>query len=260
MAQAVNEQMRASHILKKHEKSRNPVSRNPSFSNVDIKSRSVADAEKMLADILADINSYKDENSRIQRFLELASKESDCGSYKKGGDLGSFGYEQMQKQFSDATSKLNINEMTQNAVLSDSGSHLILRLPLNFKNPFDKLTQVRASHILVKHKESRRQASWKDPNGVEIKKRSVDEADKILQGFLDEILKIQDVNQRLQLFSKIASKESDCGSAQDNGNLGYFTFEKMQKPFSEASFALDIGEISGIVHSASGSHIIMRTG
>ena len=142
MAQAVNDQMRASHILKKHVKSRNPVSRNPSFQNVDIKSRSIEDADKMLTEILKDIMSQKDEPSRINRFLELANKESDCGSFRKGGDLGSFKFEEMQRQFSDATSKLKINEITQNIVLSDSGSHLILRLPLDFKNPYDKPTQV----------------------------------------------------------------------------------------------------------------------
>lgn len=34
---------------------------------------------------------------------------------------------------------------------------------------------VRASHLLVKHSKSRRLASWKDPDGVEIKKRTLEE-------------------------------------------------------------------------------------
>ena len=158
MAQEVREDMRASHILKKHEKSRNPVSRNPAFAKVDIKKRSVKEAEDMLRAILKDINSQKDEASRIQRFLELAAQESDCGSFQKGGDLGVFTFDQMQKQFSRATAALKINEITHEPVLSDSGSHLILRLPLRFN-------EVCVSHILVKHKESRRLASWKDPQG-----------------------------------------------------------------------------------------------
>ena len=34
-------------------------------------------------------------------FAELASKESDCGSAKRGGDLGPFGHGQMQSKSCD---------------------------------------------------------------------------------------------------------------------------------------------------------------
>jgi NIMA-interacting peptidyl-prolyl cis-trans isomerase 1 len=34
----------------------------------------------------------------------------------------------------------------------------------------------------------------------------------------------------------------------------------MQKPFEDAAFALRVGEISGIVDSQSGVHLILRTG
>jgi len=45
-----------------------------------------------------------------------------------------------------------------------------------------------------------------------------------------------------------------------NGDLGFFERGTMQKPFEDASFALDIGEISEIVDSDSGLHLILRTG
>jgi NIMA-interacting peptidyl-prolyl cis-trans isomerase 1 len=32
----------------------------------------------------------------------------------------------------------------------------------------------------------------------------------------------------------------------------------MQKPFEEATYALSVGEVSGVVNTDSGSHIIMR--
>lgn len=53
---------------------------------------------------------------------------------------------------------------------------------------------------------------------------------------------------------------SDCGSYQDGGDLGDFGHEDMMKPFSDASFALDVGQITkNIVSTDSGYHLIMRT-
>ena len=46
---------------------------------------------------------------------------------------------------------------------------------------------MRASHILVKHEESRRCASWKDPEGKAIMARSKAQAVETLQGFLARI-------------------------------------------------------------------------
>lgn len=40
---------------------------------------------------------------------------------------------------------------------------------------------------------------------------------------------------------------------------GPFGRGQMQKPFEEATYALEVGEISDIVDTDSGVHIIMRT-
>merc|ERR1719356_740890 len=118
--------------------------------------------------------------------------------------------------------------------------------------------EVRASHILVKHKESRRLASWKDPQGDALKKRSVADADKILLSYLKQI---NESNDPIATFHQIAAKYSDCSSANadEAGDLGNFSFGDMQKPFSEAAFALNVGQITQqVVHTPSGSHLIMR--
>lgn len=60
-------------------------------------------------------------------------------------------------------------------------------------------------------------------------------------------------------FADVAKGVSKDGSAASGGDLGYFTAADMVKEFSTAAFALKKGEISGIVKSEFGYHIIMVT-
>jgi NIMA-interacting peptidyl-prolyl cis-trans isomerase 1 len=60
-------------------------------------------------------------------------------------------------------------------------------------------------------------------------------------------------------FEDVASVESDCSSAKRGGDLGEFGRGAMQKPFEHATYALAVGELSGMVDTDSGVHIILRT-
>lgn len=60
-------------------------------------------------------------------------------------------------------------------------------------------------------------------------------------------------------FAEMAKEHSTDGSAAQGGDLGYFTREKMVAEFSEAAFNLEAGEISGVVESEFGYHIIKVT-
>ena len=61
-------------------------------------------------------------------------------------------------------------------------------------------------------------------------------------------------------FGSIAKEISlDGGSARRNGNLGYFSRGKMVRPFEEAAFKLQVGQISEPVKSEFGYHVIKRT-
>ena len=60
-------------------------------------------------------------------------------------------------------------------------------------------------------------------------------------------------------YAELAKEYSIDGSASQGGNLGFFPRGRMVKPFEEAAFALEVGEISGIVKTDFGYHIIMVT-
>ncbi len=60
-------------------------------------------------------------------------------------------------------------------------------------------------------------------------------------------------------FAALAEEYSDCPSSQQGGDLGYFKRGMMVKPFEDAAFSLNINEISEIVQSNFGYHIIKLT-
>ncbi|KAI1791971.1 rotamase-domain-containing protein [Ganoderma leucocontextum] len=129
-------------------------------------------------------------------------------------------------------------DLTQEQLKALPGAH-------NLNRP----AQVRASHLLVKHKESRRPSSWKEPHIT----RSKEQAIEILKGYRREI------NGSAQKFAELASLHSDCSSYSKGGDLGSFKQGQMQKPFEDATYALEVNEISDIVSTDSGVHIILRT-
>ena len=69
--------------------------------------------------------------------------------------------------------------------------------------------KIRAAHLLVKHRESRRPSSWRDDNIT----RSKEEAREILNGHEERIR-----NGEVGL-GELATTESDCNSAKKRGDL-----------------------------------------
>ncbi|KAK8811499.1 hypothetical protein WA158_003233 [Blastocystis sp. Blastoise] len=118
----------------------------------------------------------------------------------------------------------------------------------------EKQQQVRCAHLLKKHRGSRRPASWRNPNITCSKEEAIAELSR-----LRSIIASQPDYPSLQrVFMDLASRESDCSSARRGGDLGFFGRGQMQRPFEEASFALKVGELSDIIETDSGVHIILR--
>lgn len=117
--------------------------------------------------------------------------------------------------------------------------------------------QVRVLHILKKHKDSRKPSSWRAPKITQ----SLEDARAEVQELLHVLLEVKDHAEELRAtFEELARTESDCSSAKRGGDLGYFGPKKMQPAFEKASFALEVGELSGLVETSSGVHVILRIG
>ncbi len=108
---------------------------------------------------------------------------------------------------------------------------------------YEQPEQVRASHILIRPDTS-------DPN---IDPNAADAAAYAkVQELLEQIRQGAD-------FAKLAMENSACPSSADGGDLGFGRRESWVKPFSDAAFALQPGQISDVVKTRFGYHIIKVT-
>jgi len=108
--------------------------------------------------------------------------------------------------------------------------------------------KIQCGHLLIKHRGSRRPSSWKE---TEIT-RSKEDAIEILRAH-ERRIKSGEIT-----LGELALTESDCPSARKNGDLGFFGRGEMQKEFEDAAFALRPGQVSDIVDTPSGVHLVER--
>ena len=104
------------------------------------------------------------------------------------------------------------------------------------QNLFKRPEQVKASHILIKL----------ESDATDLQKAQA----RI------EIAKIHQKLKDGQDFAALAKQYSQDSSSENGGDLGYFGRGQMVKPFEEAAFALEPGQVSEIVETRFGYHLI----
>lgn len=110
---------------------------------------------------------------------------------------------------------------------------------------FDAPAQVLAQHILVK------------TEGMDAADKA--EALEKIKEIRERVLSSNDPGEIGQAFSNEAMEHSDCPSGREGGSLGWFGPGMMVPEFDHAAFAMKCGEVSDVIETQFGYHIILKT-
>ncbi len=178
-------------------------------------------------DIIKHIKSGTDFGTAAEQYSE------DPSARESRGDLFYFTSGQMVTPFEDAAYNLKIGEVTERPLRSVFGYHIV--------KLFDRrpaIYSVSISHIMI---------------GT--KGKSVDSLGKDVA--LEKIRMVQDSLKAGRDFTALARQYSeDPGSARREGNLGFFSRRRLPPDLEEPAFKLRPGEVSDIVKTRFGYHII----
>lgn len=105
-------------------------------------------------------------------------------------------------------------------------------------------TSVAAQHVLVAYTGAKDAPKGVKRTKAEAKARAEEVAGKAKAG--------GDFTELVKTYS------DDPGSKERMGSVGKFTKDKMVKPFADAAFALAVDEVSGVVETPFGFHVIKR--
>ena len=168
-----------------------------------------------------------------ENFEELAKEySSDTFSKDLGGDIYYITAGQVIAPFEDAAYNTPVGQVYPEPVQTRFGYHII-----KVKDRQERRYQLRAKHVLK---------NFTNQEG---------QFDSVYA--LNKIKEIRDSVINGANFDEMAKKYSDDkGSGQNGGDLGFFERRSMVKEFDEAVFNMNMGEISDIIKTQYGYHII----
>lgn len=142
--------------------------------------------------------------------------------------------EELRKQL--AIEKMIDGEVTPQVTVNDQDvKNFYDQNPAQFQQP----DQFRASHILVMV-----------PQGATAEQKQ--EARTKIDGVLKDVKAGKD-------FAELAKTHSQDGSASQGGDLNYFARGQMVEPFQKAVESLQVGQVSDVVETQFGFHIVKLT-
>ncbi|MDD2744360.1 MAG: peptidylprolyl isomerase [Rhodocyclaceae bacterium] len=167
-----------------------------------------------------------------ENFAELAAAFSDAPDALKGGDLGWRPLARMPAIYADAVSKLGAGGVSE-LLRSSAGFHVIKLQGKRGGTVVASVQQTRARHILIRVNEI----------------VSASEARHKLETVRERIANGVDFAEQARLFSQ-------DGSAPKGGDLGWINPGDTVPEFERAMDALKDGELSPVVQSPFGMHLI----
>lgn len=171
--------------------------------------------------------------NQLQRIRQRFPNEEEFNRFiqSSGKSLNEFIRDVVQKDL--LINKLIMTEVTNRIMITPS------ELELAYQEAKDAPEMVRASHIVFVVRED------DSPDMVEEKKKKLEE-------IRERALKGED-------FAQLAREFSQGPAAPNGGDVGFFAYDDMVPPFSEAAFSLDVGELSEVIKTRYGFHLIKVT-
>ncbi len=126
-------------------------------------------------------------------------------------------------------------------------------------------TMVRARHILVTPTSETEKAKQDSLAKIQQIKAAMDKA--VENAMAKQTAATPEEKEKLktrfteEAFVSLAKDHSNCPSSRDGGDLNFFPRAgSMVEPFAKAAFALKVGQVSDIVQTQFGYHLILSTG